>query len=86
MTIFFRLLDADDKGTALQEAIAALPQNPTPEAFTVNPESCEQVPRSPFAYWASEKIRHYFVQYANQLTRHEARCGMGTLDNFRFLK
>jgi hypothetical protein len=49
MTIFFRLLDADDKGTALQEAIAALPQNPTPEAFAVNPESFEQVPGAPFA-------------------------------------
>jgi hypothetical protein len=36
-TLFFRLLDAEDKGTALQEAVAALPQNPTPEAFAVNP-------------------------------------------------
>ena len=43
-TLFFRLLDAEDKGTALQEAVTALAQNPTPEAFAVNPESFEQVP------------------------------------------
>jgi hypothetical protein len=61
-TLFFRLLDAEDKGTALQEAVTALAQNPTPEAFAVNPRSFEQVPGTPFAYWVSQSILKLFVE------------------------
>jgi len=87
MTIFFRLLESDDKGTALHQAIQQLAQQqPNPITFAVEPESFQQVPKSPFAYWTSEKVRHFFVEYADKEINHEARCGMGTLDNFRFLR
>lgn len=87
MTIFFRLLDDDDKGTALQEAVAALPQNPTTEAFAVNPESFEQVPGAPFAYWVGEKIRRCFEQLDNlEGEFRTAKQGVATADDFRFIR
>lgn len=89
MTIFFRLLDAEDKGTALQEAIAALPQNPTPEAFTVNPESFEQVPKSPFAYWVSNEVKNAFSKL-KCLESKEPECkatqGISTANDTRFAR
>lgn len=86
-TLFFRLLDAEDKGTALQEAIAALPQNPTPEAFAVNPESFEQVPGAPFPYWVSPRTLSLFVSL-NKLEDEgiHARQGGVTGDDFRWLR
>lgn len=54
-TIFFRLLETNDKGTALQQAIQQLAQKqPNPNTFAVEPESFQQVPGSPFAYWVSK--------------------------------
>lgn len=63
-TVFFRLLQADDKAAALADATAALrdgrPTNPV--VHVVNPASFRQVPGSPFAYWVSERIRRLFTE------------------------
>jgi len=51
MTIFFRLLEMDDKGTALHQAIQQLAQKqPNPNTFAVEPQSFQQVPGVPFSY------------------------------------
>ena len=86
-TLFFRLLDAEDKGNALQKAVAALPQNPAPEAFAVNPESFEQVPGAPFAYWVGDRVRELFVKlppYEGE--NRTVKQGLATSDDFRFLR
>ena len=86
-TLFFRLLDAEDKGTALQEAIAALPQNPTPEAFAVNPEAFEQVPRSPFSYWVGERARKAFQAFESLDNKgFIASVGTSTKNDFCYLR
>ena len=86
-TLFFRLLDAEDKGTALQEAVAALPQSPTPEAFAVNPGSFNLVPRSPFSYWVSQKALRTFVAKNKIETEGRlARITNPVADNDRFIR
>jgi len=86
-TLFFRLLDAEDKGTALKENVAALPQRPMPEVFAVNPELFEQVPKSPFAYWTSEGTLKKFTEFEpleNNLRK--GKLGLNTTDDSRFLR
>lgn len=62
-TIFFRLLEPDDKGTALHQAIQQLAQKqPNPNTFAVESESFQQVPRSPFVYWVLQHILSTFVK------------------------
>ena len=64
MTTFIRLLDAgpDEKGAALAEAAAGWRAGTEPPGvFQVDPESFEQVPGSPFAYWVSERVRRLFT-------------------------
>jgi hypothetical protein len=86
-TLFFRLLDADDKGTALQEAVTALAQNPTPEAFAVNPESFEQVPGATFAYWIGEKALKLFMNLARlNSDERTIKVGLQSGDDFRFAR
>jgi hypothetical protein len=87
-TIFFRLLESDDKGIALQQAIEQLAQGQTESiVFSVNPDSFQQVPGSPFAYWVSEKFRKLF----NDLPQIENDCrnvvvGLQTSDDSRFIR
>jgi hypothetical protein len=86
-TLFFRLLDAEDKGTALQAAVATLPQNPTPEAFAVNPESFEQVPGAPFAYWVTDRVRKLFTNLEKFTSeKRVAKQGLATGDDFRYVR
>jgi hypothetical protein len=55
----------------------------------VDPDSFEQVPGSPFAYWVSERIRDVFTKFSvfeDELRGRTTRCGLGTLDDFQFLR
>ena len=88
MTIFFRLLESDDKGTALHQAIAQLTiGNPNSDTFLVEPTSFQQVPGSPFAYWVSEEIRNVF-QRVGRLENEQriTKQGLATADDFRFIR
>ncbi len=63
MTIFFRLLEPDDKGAALHQAITQLTAGTSNlNTLTVEPASFQQVPRATFAYWVSERIRQVFTE------------------------
>ena len=88
MTIFFRLLETDDKGTALHEAIQQLAQQqPNPNTFVVEPESFQQVPGAPFAYWVSEEVRNLFVNFQRlENSDREARIGPSTGDDTRYIR
>jgi len=82
--IFLRVLEAKDKAATLRQAIAD-PESPL--RFEVDPESFRAVPRAPFAYWASERLRAVF----RELPRFEgegrtAKQGLATADDFRFVR
>lgn len=86
MTIFFRLLQPDDKGVALHDAIARLTAGTlNANTFTVEPASFQQVPGAPFAYWVSERTLSIFRE--NSCFEDEKRIvrqGLSTADDFRF--
>lgn len=87
MTIFFRLLEPDDKGAALHQAIAQLAiGTPNSNTFPVEPASFQQVPGSAFAYWVSEKFLSLFKSLKNVSQIAIAQHGASSKDDFRFLR
>ena len=58
-TVFLRALEADDKAAALREAIRAPVGAEGRTRFEVDAAAFASVPRSPFAYWVSERVRGY---------------------------
>src|SRR5439155_8983096 len=56
--VCLRLVDVEDKGDRLAEAIQSLPLAQTNHVtHVVNPTSFSKVPGAPFAYWVSESVR-----------------------------
>lgn len=88
MTLFIRLLDAENKAEAMAEAVAAVRAGRAhPRVFEVNPESFAQVPGSPFAYWVSENVRRLFEELPPfEADGRKVRVGLQTSDDFRFLR
>lgn len=81
---FLRAIEAEDKASALRDAIA---DPASPARFEVDPEEFRVIPRAPFAYWASERMRTIF----RELPRFEgdgrvAKVGLQTSDDFRFVR
>lgn len=86
-TIFLRALEADDKEAALRAAIRDPEAARGKQRFEVDPASFASVPKSPFAYWVSERLRAVFRELpAFEGEGRTAKCGAGTLDDFRFLR
>lgn len=88
-TIFLRLLNDDDKQAVLLTAVEAVCAGDSLSGivYTVDPESFQQVPGSPFAYWVSERVRKLF----NELPPFESegravKQGLATADDFRFVR
>jgi len=88
MTIFFRLLEPNDKGAALQEAIAHLATGTLKAStFQVEPASFQQVPGSPFAYWVSNRVRQLFTDLEKFASEERvAKQGLATGDDFRHVR
>jgi hypothetical protein len=63
-TLFFRLLQHEDKAAGLSEALDAVRQGHVRNSMVhvVDPVSFRQVHGSPFAYWVSECIRRLFTE------------------------
>jgi len=59
MTTVLRVIEAEDKAAALREAIQRVD---SPLCFAVDPRGFRHVPRSPFAYWVSERVRRLFSE------------------------
>jgi|GEM_PF-6433008 len=78
--IFLRVIEAEDKARALRQAIAD-PQSPA--RFEVDPHDFQVIPRAPFAYWASDRMRAIFKV---PIVLFEARRGPSTCDDFRYLE
>lgn len=87
-TLFLRLLAHDDKPAALADAIEHIRDGqPSPDVFTVEPESFRQVPGAPFAYWVSERVRGLFEELVPfESEGRSIRVGLQTSDDFRFIR
>jgi hypothetical protein len=87
---FLRLLDTPipEKATRLRSQIADLnAARPTADAFPIDPAAFAAIPGSPFAYWVGNEIREIFEKHVVfQAEGREARIGLSTKDDFRFLR
>lgn len=64
MTLFLRLLSADDKQEELLNRISKLKSGAEVDGcFDVDPVSFKDIPGSSFAYWVSENVRKSFVKF-----------------------
>jgi len=84
-TVFIRAIEAadDEKAAVLREAVQAGSQS----RFDADVSTFSQVPRSPFAYWASDDIRACFANNPRfESERRTAKVGLQTSDDFRFVR
>ena len=85
-TLFLRVLEAEDKATALK---AVLHQRATRARrhFNVAAASFAEVPGSPFAYWVSDRVRSLFTRHAAfEAEGRMVKQGLATADDFRFVR
>src|SRR5215510_10405106 len=86
----FSLLASDDKGEALARSAANTSRGlPDSIVFTISPTAFAIIPGAPFAYWTDESVRRVFRDFDtfdDELSGRATRCGLGTLDDFRFLR
>jgi hypothetical protein len=89
--LFFRLLSDDSKDTVLRKAIESANHDEASSTATylATPESFRHIPGSPFSYWVSDSIRRLFRSlppFDDEESGRSTRCGLGTLDDFRFIR
>lgn len=86
-TVFLRLLEAEDKERALL-GLAHMNRGPGGrQRFDTDPVEFSVVPRSPFAYWVSERVRDLFLKLPPfEMEGRTAKHGAATLDDMRFLR
>jgi hypothetical protein len=86
-TIFLKVLASGDKAESLRAAIREPQQAIGEHRFEVDVESFSTIPRSPFAYWVSEKLRGLFKTLpAFEQDGKTARIGLQTSDDFRWVR
>ena len=61
-TVFLRVLEADDKAAALRNVIRQPDLLRDKQYFEVRAADFATVPKSPFAYWVSERVRQLFAE------------------------
>lgn len=86
-TVFLRAIEADEKEAALLATIREGEAARRGERFDVDASEFRKVPRSPFAYWVSDRVRQLY----QALPRFEngervARQGGVNGDDFRWLR
>jgi hypothetical protein len=88
-TVFLRALDAgvEEKAQAIREAIACPEDTQAKTRFEVAPEDFAAVPKSPFAYWVSDRLRKVFREHLPFESGNRAvKQGLATADDFRFVR
>ena len=87
-TLFLRLLEAEDKGAALESTLAAWRDGQeTSLTFEPNPATFSEVPGAPFAYWVSDRIRALFKELPPfESEGRTVKQGLATADDFRFVR
>jgi len=86
-TVFIRALENDDKAAAMNAAIHDSDVAHGKVRFELDPATFEAVPRSPFAYWVSDRVRRLFSECQPfEGDGRIARGGMKTQADERFLR
>lgn len=86
-TVFLRALEADDKPAALRAAIQEPEVARGKHRFEVNPANFSAIPRSPFAYWVSGRLRGLFKEFPLlDGNRRTAKIGPSTGDDSRYVR
>jgi len=86
-TVFLRVLEVDDKATGLLGAIREPERVRGQQRFELDPRSFASMPRSPFAYWVSERLRRLFTDLSPfDGEGRTAKVGLQTSDDFRFVR
>lgn len=90
MTVFIRALERTDKAACLRSAAVAFDRGDSDaDVFCLSSKDFQYVPGVPFAYWVQQEIRDVFKAHEcfdNATVGRTTRCGLGTLDDFRFLR
>ncbi len=85
--VFLQALHDADKATAILSAIAAPPGSQNRRHFELEPQTLSAVPRSPFAYWVSDRLRQRFAELERfESNGRSVRQGLATADDFRFVR
>ena len=86
--LFVRAVETDEKDRRLQEVVDALQEGLLPEGgYYVTLDRFYSIPLAPFSYWTPESIRRVFLRFGRfRNDQRDAKCGLGTLDDFRFLR
>src|SRR5437899_868548 len=87
MTIFLRMLEADDKASALRSAVKSNVDLSISQRYEVDTASFAAIPGSPFTYWVSARLRGLFSEYKPfESNGRVARQGGVNGDDFRWLR
>lgn len=87
MTIFIRATEATDKAQAIRQAIQQPAEAMGLTRFVVDPQEFAAIPRTPFAYWVSDRVRRMFVELPPfEGEGRTTRVGLQTSDDFRFVR
>ncbi len=79
--------ETEDKAQVLREAVVLPDQALGQTRFAVEPTTFGQVPRSPFAYWVSDRVRGLYAELpALETDGRTAKQGLATADDFRFVR
>lgn len=86
-TVFIRTIEADvaDKATVLRKAIRS-PESSATTRYDLKPSLFLNIESAPFAYWISDALLQIFQEPRRLRDHAETRCGMSTLDDFRFVR
>jgi hypothetical protein len=84
----YRLLENENPSKALGQAIQSENVGEIQDcAYWLDPSSFLQIPKAPFAYWVSERIRGLFSKLEPlEESGRDVQSGASTMDDFRFLR
>jgi hypothetical protein len=85
--VFLRALDDDDKAGAILTAIATTRDGRSHQRFDLAARDFSAVPRTPFAYWASDQLRGLFRDSPRlEGGGRTSQVGVATGDDERFVR
>jgi hypothetical protein len=89
MSVFLKLIEAQDKNEALIADVSNYRLGrESSTIFERTPDELGRIPGTPFAYWVSDSVLESFSfdKFDDEQNGRATRCGLGTLDDFRFLR
>ena len=87
--ICLRLLKEENKNLALSRMVADLFRKGDDTVYCVFPSRFKRIPGFPFAYWIGNDVLKTFERFSafdDEGSGRATRCGLGTLDDFRFIR